>query len=537
MPNNYFTIREVARYLNNNISGYTIEEVYTQEKNKLLFELLNSVNKDSKMLEFSIEKDHNYLILKDNFSKAKKNYVNLFEDIYAKNIISATVINEDRAIALKLEDETEIVFTFFSNKANCFAVNNSIIVSSFKDKTDFIQKNISDIISLKKKETGNTANETDIKLKDLISRNYKVYGKMYSDEALFRSKLTAEDVLDESKREILSKQFDEIDSELNNPEYILYSDGIKIIISLIKLKHLRNYEAKKFTDINDLVSEYLRLRFKTEKISSIKLSKTHELKQKISNLQKKINSINIQIEHCEDSASLKEYGNAILENLDMIKRADKVFHYQRRDGDKVEIKLKESLTPVENAQNYFEKYKKQKLSADILKSKITKLQMEKNNLDNELKKIDSLTDFKALLKEEKKSGDNKNDETSKFRKFKLKDNYEVWVGKDSVSNDLLTTKHSAPNDLWFHVRGASGSHTVLKVSNKKENIPKEAIHAAAGIAAYYSKARNSSSVPVAYCEKKFVKKKKGFKSGTVIMEREKVIFVRPALPVDNAISN
>lgn len=530
MPNNYFTIREVSKYLNNNVSGYTIEEVYTQEKNKLLFELLNSENKDSKMLEFSIEKDHNYLILKDNFSKAKKNYVNLFEDIYTKKIITAGVFNEDRAIILKLEDDTDIVFTFFSNKANCFAVKNSIIVSSFKDKSEFIQKNISDIVSLKKKETSDTLNEADLKLKDMISRQYKVYGKMYTDEALFRSKLTGEDVLDESNRDVLSKQFEEINSELNNPEYYLYSDGIRIIISLIKLKHLRNYEATKFTNINDLISEYLKLRFRTEKISSIKLSKTQELKQKISNLQKKINSINVQIEHCEDSDSLKEYGNAILENLDIIKREDKVFHYQRKDGEKVEIKLKESLTPVENSQNYFEKYKKQKLSADILKSKIAKLQMEKNSLENELKKIDGLTDFKTLLKEEKKSGETKNDETSKFRKFKLKNNYEVWVGKDSVSNDLLTTKHSAPNDLWFHVRGASGSHTVLKVSSKKENIPKETIHAAAGIAAYYSKARNSSSVPVAYCEKKFVKKKKGFKSGTVIMEREKVIFVRPALP-------
>ncbi len=137
-----------------------------------------------------------------------------------------------------------------------------------------------------------------------------------------------------------------------------------------------------------------------------------------------------------------------------------------------------------------------------------------------------LDDYKNLVKEGKKIQD-KNDETSRFRKFKLNEKYEVWVGKDSASNDLLTTKYTSQNDLWFHVRGASGSHTVLKINNKKD-IDKEIINKAAAIAAYYSKARNSSSVPVAYCERKYVKKKKGFKEGSVIMEREKVIFVKPS---------
>jgi predicted ribosome quality control (RQC) complex YloA/Tae2 family protein len=70
----------------------------------------------------------------------------------------------------------------------------------------------------------------------------------------------------------------------------------------------------------------------------------------------------------------------------------------------------------------------------------------------------------------------------------------------------------------------------LKVSDKKNPPDKKNIETAASIAAYYSKARNASNVPVAYCERKYVKKKKGFKEGSVIMEREKVIFVKPGLP-------
>ena len=110
--------------------------------------------------------------------------------------------------------------------------------------------------------------------------------------------------------------------------------------------------------------------------------------------------------------------------------------------------------------------------------------------------------------------------------------FQVWVGKDSKSNDLLTTKYSAQNDLWFHIRGTSGSHTVLKTGNKIEQLDKKIIETAASICAYYSKARNAGTVPVAYCLRKYVKKKKGFNEGSVIMEKEKVIFVKPKLPDD-----
>jgi predicted ribosome quality control (RQC) complex YloA/Tae2 family protein len=104
------------------------------------------------------------------------------------------------------------------------------------------------------------------------------------------------------------------------------------------------------------------------------------------------------------------------------------------------------------------------------------------------------------------------------------------VGKSSANNDLLTMKYAKPNDLWFHARGSSGSHTVLRVRDTTHPPGKESIYQAASIAAYYSKMRNASNVPVAYCERKFVKKSKGLAEGAVILEREKVIFVTPRLP-------
>jgi predicted ribosome quality control (RQC) complex YloA/Tae2 family protein len=118
-----------------------------------------------------------------------------------------------------------------------------------------------------------------------------------------------------------------------------------------------------------------------------------------------------------------------------------------------------------------------------------------------------------------------------FRIFPLGEGFEVWVGKNSEANDLLSFKYTGQNDLWFHVRGTSGSHTILKLPEEfDEVIPKEYIKSAAEICAFYSKAKNAKNVPVAYTEGKNVSKYKGAKSGSVVIKGEKVIKVQPGIP-------
>lgn len=529
MINNYFIIREMANYLDKNITGYITKEIYSQEKNKLLIELIKG--EDDKILEFSIERGFNYLMLKNNFSKAKKNYADVMGEVYGSEVKEVKLYNDDRIIKLELSGGFEILFTFFTNKANCFLIKDRKIVNSFKDKEENVFKSIDEIIPAR--GVTETEGVTNIPLRNYIKLNYKNYPPVYVNEVLYRLSLSPENIVNDSNIKLIRNEFDEIEKETNHPDYNLYFTGGIPDISLIKLKHKSNLEIKSFEDVNRLLAEYVKLKSRSEKTEKLKLSMTSELEQKIANVRRKTDGIKIQLSHCEDSDELRKRGNAILQNIENINKGDKKFLFKDENYIEVSIKLKDNLTAVENAQSYFDKYKKQKASVNILKTKITALEKEIIRFESELKSAKEVTDIKTLMKEEKKFEENKKDETSRFRKFRLNDKYEVWVGKDSISNDLLTTKYASQNDLWFHVRGASGSHTVLKVNNKKEDVPKESILTAASIAAYYSKARNASNVPVAYCEKKYVKKKKGFKAGSVVMEREKVVFVKPVLPTEN----
>ena len=138
--------------------------------------------------------------------------------------------------------------------------------------------------------------------------------------------------------------------------------------------------------------------------------------------------------------------------------------------------------------------------------------------------------YKILLQEAGYMTTKEKESLPPFRIFAVDGGFQVLAGKSSENNDMLTMKYAKPNDLWFHSRGSSGSHVVLKVNSAQGEPSKRAIHQAASIAAYYSKMKNASSVPVAMTEKKFVRKPKGAPAGTVVLEREKVIFVEPKLP-------
>ncbi|MDX1548798.1 MAG: NFACT RNA binding domain-containing protein [Rhodothermales bacterium] len=119
-----------------------------------------------------------------------------------------------------------------------------------------------------------------------------------------------------------------------------------------------------------------------------------------------------------------------------------------------------------------------------------------------------------------------------FRRFDLGGGYEVWVGRNARQNDALTFRHARKHDLWMHARGVPGSHAVLRLPNRDAEPPPPLLHRAAAIAAYFSKAQGSSLVPVMVAPRKHVRKPKGAAPGAVVVEREAVVLVEPALPAE-----
>jgi predicted ribosome quality control (RQC) complex YloA/Tae2 family protein len=237
-------------------------------------------------------------------------------------------------------------------------------------------------------------------------------------------------------------------------------------------------------------------------------------------------------------------GQLLLRNLDALKKGMQHVTLDADSQEKVRISLDESLTPPQNAERYFDKAKKLKSASQEQSGRRNKLAGEIRALDALLGEIDLVAnqnDLEDFVKTHKHDlevagihldprGRERPEERIPFRVFTVSGGFSVWAGKSSENNDLLTTKYSRPSDLWFHARGAGGSHVVLKRDSAKGQPSKEAIEEAASIAAYYSKMRSAKIVPVAMAERKYVRKPRGVPAGTVSVEREKVLFVEPGLP-------
>jgi predicted ribosome quality control (RQC) complex YloA/Tae2 family protein len=336
----------------------------------------------------------------------------------------------------------------------------------------------------------------------------------------------------------------EVLAELASPRPTLYYRGdVLRVFSLVPLRHFTGSRAESFSSVNDAVRTFVVQTFRSQAIDAEKNLVLSKIKNAIDRSQRSLVAIQEELEHASRAEEYERIAKIIMANLQHLTKGTKVVDLPDIfSGDKLtRIVLDPKLVPAQNAERYFDKAKKARHAfeetehrAEVVKKELALLEKLQLHLDScstkeQLKEFRDEYETELLRLKLLKPADK--GEEIPFRIFTVKGGFEVWAGKSSENNDLLTTKYTKPNDLWFHARGGSGSHVVLKVGTGSGNPPKEAIEQAAAIAAYYSKMRNAKMVPVAYCERKYVKKPKGAPAGTVSLQHEKVIFAEPSLPV------
>ena len=234
----------------------------------------------------------------------------------------------------------------------------------------------------------------------------------------------------------------------------------------------------------------------------------------------------------------KLYGELITSNLYRIKKynVESIDLENYYDENKViTIPLDNSISPNENAKKFFKKYNKLKSTFGVANKQKNEIEKEMLYIEsviyaiNESSTIEELNDIYQeisgiFVKPSKvKSSSNKQ---KTFQPFKYNiDNFTILVGKNNLQNDYITHKLANSNDYWFHVKDSHGSHVILKTEGKTPS--QEIINKCASIAAYYSKSKYSSNVPVDYTLVKNVKKMPRAKPGMVIYTNYKTVNVNP----------
>ncbi len=209
-------------------------------------------------------------------------------------------------------------------------------------------------------------------------------------------------------------------------------------------------------------------------------------------------------------------------------------------GERV-IKLDVRLTPSQNAQKYYAEYRKLDTAEKMLSKLIEQGEKELVYIDSVFdaaSRIGSGTGSDAELSEIRRElhetgylKQTKNDKRKAEKplpplKFRSSDGFEILVGRNNYQNDKLTLKTAKGEDIWLHTQNIAGSHAIICTEGKE--VPDNTIVEAATLAAYCSKARNGTKIPVDYTKVRFVKKPNGSKPGMVIFTNNKTILVNPS---------
>lgn len=276
----------------------------------------------------------------------------------------------------------------------------------------------------------------------------------------------------------------------------------------------------------------------------------------------KISKMKSELEEAKNSGHFKLFGDLLLAHAYLIKEGTNQVTLPDFEGNEVEIPLDTKLSATQNAQKYYQKYKKSisaiknleiqmkeaEEDADFLSTSMVMLEFAEKEQDieevrRELEQAGFLkgihhhgssrhgqvnskqTKSGQAKSKQSKSKQSKTKKQIHVHKFILSGGKTLLVGRSNTANDELTMKYASNSDTWLHTNTIPGSHCIIRCEGKEPT--ERDIEEAAEVAAYYSKAKMSSKVPVDYCKVKYVKKPPGARSGMVTYTNFKTVLVDP----------
>ncbi|MBP3038335.1 NFACT family protein [Bacillaceae bacterium Marseille-Q3522] len=302
--------------------------------------------------------------------------------------------------------------------------------------------------------------------------------------------------------------------------------------------HHAGGKAKTFLSLSEMLDRFYFGKAERDRVKQ----QSNDLHRFVKNEKEKNEHKILKLQETLNDAAKKDqyqlFGELLTANMYALKKGMKqieVINYYEEPNVDVLIPLESRKTPSENAQNYFKKYQKAKTALQIVKEQMANAEEEIRYFDGLLQQLDSASpkDIEEIREELTEQGYLRERQKGKKKKGKdvkpVLDRYvsssgkEILVGKNNKQNDYLTTKLAGRDEIWLHTKDIPGSHVVVR----SKSVDEQTLTEAAILAAYFSKARLSGSVPVDYTKVRYVKKPHGAKPGFVIYENQQTIFVTP----------
>ena len=570
-------VNSLARELNEKLANTKIDKVYQPEKDEICLKI--RAGKENYKLVLSASPSHPRVYIADSYEKQNPKKAPVFCMTLRKHIQSGVIsgveqvgferiikIGVDSYDELKEKTRKYIYIEIMGKHSNIILVheNEGKILDSIKRvppsvsrlrqvllgmpyELPPVQDKMNTMGTIDKFEFINRVRSCEMPIFKSIYTNLLGLSPTIAREICYRLGIDK----DISSLEISDELIDMILREVNillgklelgqvYPNVIMDEKRDKIVeFSSVKLNQYDDLTQIKYPTVSQAIENYYSSKDIKDRINQRASAMKKSIQIKLERVNNKIKKQNKELLESERADEYRIKGELLTAYIYMIQKGMEVVELDNfYDGNKkVKIDIDKNLTPSENAQKYFKKYNKLKNASEEINKQMEINISEAEYMENTLLAIencDNDKDLKEIREELIREGYIK---SYKMPKRDIKPNTQymkyissggnlIIVGKNNKQNDYLTLRLADNEDLWFHTKNIPGSHVLLKCAGKKvEDI--ELIEAAT-LAAYYSKARMSSNVPVDYTMKKHVKKPSGAKPGMVIYETNKTIYVTPS---------
>lgn len=447
-----------------------------------------------------------FLLLKKHFES------NLIKKIFQFENDRIVTIEVESSDDLGFKNTYFLIIELFGRNANIFILDKNYVILDCLKKSYVLEDNVNRILVPKMKYTYPAQEKINpFKTEEIFEvNNYQGMSNLTFAEVIYRSRI---DFLKKEVKPVLAKS------------------AKKSYISSFSLTHL-NVEEVVYSSFSNLLEEYyIYLLNVSTQNNDQKLLETY-IKKEITKIYKKLDKQEKEKQDAIKNLELERIGNLLSANLFKVpKNTDRVVVEDfYNNNELVTINLDPKLSPAKNLENIFNRYKKAKRSINLIEEQIvaSKAELEYYLTLQEQVKIGKHQEIKEILEElnlldKKEKQNRKRKQKIEIESFTDKDGNKIWVGKNNLQNNYLTHEFALKTDYFFHVKGAPGSHTILRANKLTD----EVIILAAMIASYYSKNRNSSNVAVDYTLVKNVKKVPRMKGSFVTYTNYKSVFVTP----------
>ena len=543
MPNDVITLHAVAYELNELLVDGRIEKIYqpendeitlTVKKAKKLYTLVVSANPAHPRIHITTQK-------KENSYTAPAFCMLLRKYLSGSFIKSVEIFNNDRIIKIDVIQQNELkdvcrtflIVELMGRYSNVILTDDKYKILDAIRRIHFDQSTTRYILPkldyVFQPQTRITLNETE-KIRSVLSTPI-------SKEDLIKqiggiSKETAAEVAHSTM------PFEKMQELININERDTYRPCLRYENGTLKDYYVMPYSCMQgeyisYPTLNEALDAFYLLYDGAERKKASTKTITTVLKRLQAKTERRIEDNKAKLSESDKAAEMNKFGELIFANLYLVKPGDKelVCHDYYTDS-MIRIPLDNTISPTQNAQNYYKKYTKMKRAAEFAEEQLSQLYAQQEYLKTIETAIDNCSlksEYDEILAELNSLSGLRNVNKKKFVKEKPSkptklsvNGFDVFLGKNNLQNNEVTFSIANGGDMWFHVKNRPGSHLIVKGIPDEETIAK-----CASIAAFYSSARNAEKVEVDYTIRKNVKKIPSALPGMVTYTNYRSVLVTP----------